>query len=114
MLKRFFHVMDTDHEIFHSLPFPDLALKKTLGLNVAELWAELDSDLNFEGRVLVYSCLLLHISSFSFAALFLVICRVKDSEPEIDLRMEVWAMGAIALLSAPSAGLAASLLQHVL
>ena len=106
--------MDTYNEIFHSLSFPDLALKRTLELNVAELWAELDSDLNVEDRVLVCSCLLLHVSSFSFAALFLVICRVKDSEPEIDLHMEVWAMGVIALLSTPSKGLAASLLQHVL
>lgn len=106
--------MDTYNEIFHSLSFPDLALKKTLGLNVAELCAELDSDLNFEDRLLVCSCLLLHISSFSFAALFLVICRVKDSEPEIDLQMEVWAIGAIALLSTQRTGFAASLLQHVL
>lgn len=58
MLKRFFHAMDTRNEIFHSLLFPDLALKKSLELNVAELWTELDSDLNIEDRVLVYFCLL--------------------------------------------------------
>lgn len=58
MLKRFFHAMDTHNEIFHSLLFPDLALKKTLELNVAELWAVLDSDLNIVDRVLVYFCLL--------------------------------------------------------
>lgn len=50
--------MDTHNEIFHSILFPDLALKKTLELNVAELWAKLDSDLNIEDRVLVYFCLL--------------------------------------------------------
>lgn len=50
--------MDTHNEIFHSLLFPDLALKKTLELNVAELWAVLDSDLNIVDRVLVYFCLL--------------------------------------------------------
>lgn len=50
--------MDTYNEIFHSLLFPDLALKKSLELNDAELWTELDSDLNIEDRVLVYFCLL--------------------------------------------------------
>lgn len=40
--------MDTHNEIFHSLLFPDLALKKSLELNDAELWTELDSDLNIE------------------------------------------------------------------
>lgn len=106
--------MDIYNEIFHSFCFPDLALKKTLELNVAKLWAELDPDPNIEDRVLVCSSLLLQVSSFSFAALFLVICRVKDSEPEIHLQMEVWAMGEIALLSTPLPGLAASLLQHFL
>ena len=106
--------MDTCNEVFHTLFFPDLALETTLERNVAELWAELDSDLKVEDRILIYSCLFLHVSSFSFSALSLVICRVKDSEPEIDLHMEVWAMGAVALLSTPSTGLAASLLQHVL
>ncbi|KAJ7396085.1 hypothetical protein BTVI_148497 [Pitangus sulphuratus] len=40
--------------------------------------------------------------------------RVKDSEPDIDLLMEIWAMGAIAPLSTSSTELAISLLQHVL
>lgn len=106
--------MDIYNEIFHSLSIPDLALKKTLELNVAELWAELDPDPIIEDRVLACCCLLLHISPFSFAALFLVICRVKDSEPEIHLQMEVWAMWEIALLSTSSPGLAASLLQRFL
>lgn len=104
--------MDTHNEIFHSFLFPDLALKKTLELNVAELWAELDSDLNIEYRVLVYFCLLPHVSSLSFATLFFIIFRVKDSE--IDLHTKVWAVGATALLFTRSTELAASLLQHCL
>ncbi|KAF2978812.1 hypothetical protein EK904_006061 [Melospiza melodia maxima] len=40
--------------------------------------------------------------------------KVKDSEPETDLHMEIWAVEAIALLFTPPTGLAASLLQHCL
>lgn len=67
MSKRFFHAMDIYNEIFHSLSIPDLALKKTLELNVAELWADIDPDLIIEDRVLACCC-----------KSFLICCSVLD------------------------------------
>lgn len=89
IVQETFHAMDTYNEIFYSLFFPRFGLENILELIVTKLWAELDSHLNFEDTVLVSSCLLQDIISFSFAALFLVICRTKDSVPEIELQMEM-------------------------
>lgn len=47
--------------------FPRFGLENILELIVAKLWAELDSELNFEDTSLVFSCLLQDIISFSSA-----------------------------------------------
>lgn len=67
IVQEIFHAVDTYNEIFYSFFFPRFGLENILELIVAKLWAELDSELNFEDTSLVFSCLLQDIISFSSA-----------------------------------------------